>query len=842
MQIRKLLITTLMAWFATAFTAIAEVPNADEPVDSRKIDPSDPGTEPYLLKKLEENQGPTDQRLETLLSLAFHHTYHSMEKARQYSAEAETLAKELNNPRKLAQAYYTHSFANVLSGRMSEAENLANAGYEACQEIDDMQCQSKGTMLLATVFEQQGFTDKALEKLYTARKFYLSEDLEGADPLLAREVNLALMNINQAIARALSSVRQLDQALHHMSLAEEYMQKVEGGVPSFAVHYNRAVLETEIGDLEAAQASLTRARQYVAEGQNSRASVHLSIQESKLAMKQGNLKPALALAKKAEADANALAYTEGSYDIIMLEAEVLMEMGEFHKTDSMLVSLLGDSPNEPNITYAPVYKLLADNHQRGRDFEKAYKYLKMYREVEKEISDEEASARIDHVVQKIELDDKQKEIAELEVVHQKDQQRFQIIAAATTVLLAVVGLVSFLSWRIWRTKNNLEKANIALDAATQEANEANRAKSEFLANMSHELRTPMHGMIGMLSLLQSMTREEKAAKYLELAESSANTLVQLLNDILDFSKLEAEQTTLENVPFNVRESVEGVCALLEPLCDEKGLNLFVDYEDGLPEWFLGDEVRLRQVLMNLVGNAIKFTKSGSVDVMVKASKTDGSVLFSVKDTGIGIKEEDQARLFQRFEQAESSTTRHFGGTGLGLAISDKLVRLMGSKISLSSTYGEGSTFSFEVPLEADESRHITEETAQNTELDDLGLNILLAEDNRVNQLLSVSLLERYGCKVTVAENGLEAVEKVGTDDFDLILMDIRMPKMDGLEATQEIRNHVPGGDQLPIIALTADIIQENVKKFMDAGLDHHLAKPINQMDLMNALKDINKAA
>ena len=171
MQIRKLLITTLMAWFATAFTAIAEVPNADEPVDSRKIDPSDPGTEPYLLKKLEENQGPTDQRLETLLSLAFHHTDHSMEKARQYSAEAETLAKELNNPRKLAQAYYTHSFANVLSGRMSEAENLANAGYEACQEIDDMQCQSKGTMLLATVFEQQGFTDKALEKLYTARKF-----------------------------------------------------------------------------------------------------------------------------------------------------------------------------------------------------------------------------------------------------------------------------------------------------------------------------------------------------------------------------------------------------------------------------------------------------------------------------------------------------------------------------------------------------------------------------------------------------------------------------------------------------------------------------------------------
>jgi signal transduction histidine kinase/HPt (histidine-containing phosphotransfer) domain-containing protein len=354
----------------------------------------------------------------------------------------------------------------------------------------------------------------------------------------------------------------------------------------------------------------------------------------------------------------------------------------------------------------------------------------------------------------------------------------------------------------------------ALEEKTREAEAAALAKSEFLAVMSHEIRTPMNGIIGMARLMLDEGMAPGQRTRLETLRHSAEALLAILDDILDFSKLEAGRIDFERIPFRPSEVVEEVLRLMGPRASEKGLNLSVRISPDVPEWVSGDPGRLRQVLLNLAGNAVKFTEVG--EVAVHLTRRAEELEFSVIDTGIGLDEGARARLFRSFSQADASISRRYGGTGLGLAICKRLVEGQGGTIGVESDSGQGSRFWFRLDLPAAEVPA------------EIALTVLLAEDNAINQMVARGFLQRAGHRVVIANNGAEAVDLIAAGgSFDLILMDMQMPEMDGLEATRAIRAMGGKAGSMPIIALTANALQSDEERCRAAGMNDYVAKPID---------------
>ncbi|HLO77838.1 MAG TPA: ATP-binding protein [Magnetospirillum sp.] len=371
-----------------------------------------------------------------------------------------------------------------------------------------------------------------------------------------------------------------------------------------------------------------------------------------------------------------------------------------------------------------------------------------------------------------------------------------------------------------------------LEEKTREAEAAARAKSEFLAVMSHEIRTPMNGILGMARLMLDEPMASGQRSRLETLRHSAEALLAILDDILDFSKLEAGRVDFEQIPFAAAPLFEDVARLMRPRAEEKGLALTVDVVATLPPWLLGDPSRLRQILLNLVGNAVKFTDQGRVTLRVAAA---GDMLdCSVIDTGIGLDDEAKGRLFQSFSQADASTSRRYGGTGLGLAISKRLVEGQGGSIGVESTLGQGSRFWFRLPLV--EAAPATARPAAAPAPDLPALVVLLAEDNVINQMVARGFLQRAGHRVVVANNGAEAVDLIRHGGrFDLVLMDMQMPEMDGLEATRAIRALPGEAARLPIVALTANAMRADEERCLAAGMNDFVAKPLDPDRLLAAM-------
>jgi signal transduction histidine kinase/ligand-binding sensor domain-containing protein/CheY-like chemotaxis protein len=402
--------------------------------------------------------------------------------------------------------------------------------------------------------------------------------------------------------------------------------------------------------------------------------------------------------------------------------------------------------------------------------------------------------------------------------------------------------------RVGERTSSLQHANDELSelieqlkVARRQAEEATRARSEFVANVSHEIRTPMNGVLGMVRLAMDSAIDEEPREYLRLAEESAENLLQLLNDVLDFSKIDAGHLTIESAPFHPRTVLEDAAAILVPRAAAKGVAVNCHVDPACPATVLGDAARLRQVVLNLLGNAVKFTASGSVDLSARLERAAGDRLvlhFEVRDTGVGIPADKLDLIFKPFRQVDSSVTRQQGGTGLGLTISARLVKAMGGRIWVESRVGQGSCFHFTLAVRrAAAGTEIVEAPSLAAGRRLRQITVLLAEDNQINQMVASRLLGKHGCTVDVASNGREALARLAERSYDVVLMDVQMPEMDGLTAAAAIREREKTtGGHLPIIALTAHTMAGDAERCLAAGMDAYVSKPLDPRVLVETLE------
>lgn len=546
-------------------------------------------------------------------------------------------------------------------------------------------------------------------------------------------------------------------------------------------------------------------------------------------------------------------------------ADAMTDLAEFHKSDGNISEALNHSFRAYKIATENKYtslrqqslKLLSDLNLINNNIQEAYNYLKIFDDLKDSIAQREAQRKLVNLEFSNEFQRRDREMSSMKSENQlkqltiENQSRKNTFLLIITTAIFVLLVVIFFAFRLQRKSlkilqdrnkvidENNKKIEISmkmLEDAKEEAEKNARIKSEFLSIMSHELRTPMNAVLGMTQVIMEENPRKDQLENLETIKISAQNLLDIINDILDYNRLESGKIFLEHKDFSLKNLMAKLFRIFSYSMKQKGLTLNYNYDSNLSDSFIGDEIRLGEIITNLIGNAIKFTDSGAITVDIKkiGNKPNTSLIrFSVKDTGIGISQQNITNIFDSFTQEKTDTTRKYGGTGLGLSIVKKLLELMNGRIFVESKVGEGSKFYFEIELE--NSDKIFEQVIKEPESAPNKINlskILIVEDNTVNQLVMKKMLKNTGIEIDIADNGKIGFEKVLQNKYDLVFMDLLMPEMDGYEATKEIRNF---NKDIPIVALTADVMKGVEAKTKEAGMNNYLTKPVKKDELLKIL-------
>ena len=436
-----------------------------------------------------------------------------------------------------------------------------------------------------------------------------------------------------------------------------------------------------------------------------------------------------------------------------------------------------------------------------------------------------------------------------ELSDKEKSESFNVITNGLSI--AIIAILSLLTLSLYKNNNLRAKANILLQdkntelqLAKEKAEKASLAKAQFLSTITHELRTPLYAVTGLTHLLMEENPKEHQREHLESLKFSGEFLLSLINNILDLNKLEANKVEIEKISFHLKKRINDVLIALKKSANDKKTTFRVDYDDSIPESLSGDPVKLSQVLINLIGNSVKFTQNGEVVIRVrKIDQYNNSIKlnFEIQDNGVGISKKKQKTIFETFSQGSLQINRKFGGTGLGLSIVKNLLELMNSKIQLESKLGEGSKFWFNIDLDISDEKVVQQSKVNKKKVIDLqhlvGKSVLVVEDNKINQMITKKILEKNKMVCQVADNGTDAVALVEENDFDIVLMDIHMPGISGIEATQKIRDF---NKELPVIALTAVTIDENLDEFFRVGFNEIIPKPFKPEEFFEKIHDTLK--
>lgn len=652
--------------------------------------------------------------------------------------------------------------------------------------------------------------------------------------------------INSKIGRLQHTVRRYDKALASLTKAAQIQRDISDYGNLAITYSHKGKLHTSLNEYQEALDYFNSAKTLFKENDLEALAAEVTLRESQIHYKQKQYE----LAKIRLEETMSLADRHGQSSILsnafIYLAKVLLRTGEIEKSISNVdkgINIAKSNDLSENLSEG--YLTLSEINREQGDYEAAHANLTKHLALSDSILNVKRANLLPE--EKVEYLNAYNQADYQELKSQlEEQQSESSLAKITTILsIALISILSLLTLALYKnnnirlkSNNMLHEKNDDLIEAMKRAEQASKTKANFLSTVTHELRTPLYAVTGLTKMLLEEEPNEKQIPHLKSLKFSGEYLLQFINDILQINKIEANKVELDPVLFNLKTKVESVCSALNNSAVNNGTKISFDYQKGLAKTFVGDNLKISQILINLIGNSIKFTKNGNIWVRVYSISQKGDdhvIRFEIEDDGIGISKEKQENMFESFNQGSIQINRKYGGTGLGLSIVKGLIEILKGKIFLKSELGKGTTFYFEIPLTyAPETAKIEKEDySKNIKALDISkIKILIVEDNKINQMITKKILTKMNLECDIVDNGEDAVEKVRNSEYDVVLMDIHMPGISGLEATKQIRQF---DKELTIFALTAVTLEDKMQEFDEAGFDDIISKPFKQEDFEKKL-------